>query len=516
METKTGFAQYLDRLQFPITIEPIIFFYTVSVGLNEVIRSNLIIDKLCQSKFEYNATICDNLEDQVNKQYQDAVQVSVTEYESFYGTLAFIPRIIYGLLAGTWSDRNGRKVLIGLPILGQLLASLSYGINYFFLKELPWQLLYLEFGNELCGTYVAYYLAVYSYITDVSDEESRTFRLSLVDGLDYFSTSIGTLVSGPIFLAGGYYSVFGASTGSCIICFLLLIFWVKESLRKTEQDPSFEAGSTDNSAIDTTPNTNISADLWTPLQENDNDPRNYKTITGGSQPQLDQSSDIETHPERQKSFLVVGFLYIVESLRTVLKSREWPRRPILFLGVFNFAAFIFTYNGTEGTHRYLFAGNKYGWDEQEFTRYLFNYRVAYMVSLWVVAPILSRMLKIRDPIICIMACALSTIGFILPAVTASSTWFSVGSFVCMFSPLTTITTRSILSSIVPTHEIGRIYSVLALFSAASGSLVEAVFQWIYSETLTSFPGAYLLVNAGLFVITVPVSIAILILQNKVK
>ena len=29
---------------------------------------------------------------------------------------------------------------------------------------------------------------------DVSDEESRTFRLSLVDGLDYFSTSIGTLV----------------------------------------------------------------------------------------------------------------------------------------------------------------------------------------------------------------------------------------------------------------------------------------------------------------------------------
>ena len=28
---------------------------------------------------------------------------------------------------------------LGLPILGQLLASLSYGINYFFLKELPWQ-----------------------------------------------------------------------------------------------------------------------------------------------------------------------------------------------------------------------------------------------------------------------------------------------------------------------------------------------------------------------------------------
>ncbi len=27
---------------------------------------------------------------------------------------------------------------------------------------------------------------------------------------------------------------------------------------------------------------------------------------------------------------------------------------------------------------------------KEFTRYLFNYRVAYMVGLWVILPILSR------------------------------------------------------------------------------------------------------------------------------
>ena len=36
--------------------------------------------------------------------------------------------------------------------------------------------------------------------------------------------------------------------------------------------------------------------------------------------------------------------------------------------------------------------------------------------------------------------------------------------------------RSILSSVIPAHEIGRVFSVLALFSATSGSLVEALFQ----------------------------------------
>ena len=36
------------NLWFPITIEPLVLLYTLSVGLNEVIRSNLIIEKICQ------------------------------------------------------------------------------------------------------------------------------------------------------------------------------------------------------------------------------------------------------------------------------------------------------------------------------------------------------------------------------------------------------------------------------------------------------------------------------------
>ena len=37
-----------SNLRFPITVEPLILLYTLSVGLNEVIRSNLIIEKICQ------------------------------------------------------------------------------------------------------------------------------------------------------------------------------------------------------------------------------------------------------------------------------------------------------------------------------------------------------------------------------------------------------------------------------------------------------------------------------------
>ena len=58
-------------------------------------------------------------------------------------------------------------------MVGQLLASLSYGLNYMFLTQISWTWLYLELVNDLCGTYVSYYIAEYSFITDITHEAQR-------------------------------------------------------------------------------------------------------------------------------------------------------------------------------------------------------------------------------------------------------------------------------------------------------------------------------------------------------
>ncbi|XP_023349851.1 proton-coupled folate transporter [Eurytemora carolleeae] len=477
--------QRIQRLWFPVTVEPVIFLYAVSLGLNEVIRSNLIIQKLCQSKLNYTEEICDDLGSQNNTQIAEEVRLNVTEYETLYGGLAFLPRILYGLMAGTWSDRNGRKKLIGLPLLGQLLATLTYLLNYFFISQLPWQTLYLELLNDSCGTYVAIYIGLYSYITDITEEDAMSFRLGILDGADYTSTAVGTLISGPIFLYGGYYAVFGSGMLSCVLGIIYLTFGVKESL-----------------------NIGHGVNVETELQGSEVH-RNYGSQT------ISPIQEENMKP-LDRPVYITSILYIFESLKTVLKSRKYPRKTILFLGIFNFACYIFTYNGTEGTHRYAYARMKYGWSEQEFTRYLFNYRIGYMVALWVVSPILSRILNIPDPVISIMACCSSIIGFILPAVTQSSTWFTVGSFICMFSPLTTIMTRAVLSKTVPGDEIGRIFSVLSLFSAISGSLVESVFQSVFGATADTFPGAYLLLLAGLLGLTIPVNLMILLFFRRME
>merc|ERR1712079_665221 len=59
-------------------------------------------------------------------------------------------------------------------------------------------------------------------------------RLSIIDGTDYVSTSIGTRISGPLFVSLGYYVVFGVSAGTCVLAMIYLILGVKESLKKVE------------------------------------------------------------------------------------------------------------------------------------------------------------------------------------------------------------------------------------------------------------------------------------------
>ena len=49
------------NLRFPITIEPLVLLYTLSVGLNEVIRSNLIMEKIWFGDWFILMQICKNI-----------------------------------------------------------------------------------------------------------------------------------------------------------------------------------------------------------------------------------------------------------------------------------------------------------------------------------------------------------------------------------------------------------------------------------------------------------------------
>ena len=82
----------------------------------------------------------------------------------------------------------------------------------------------------MCGNFVLYYLAEYSYISDVTSEAERTSRISIVDGTDYIFTMVGTAISGVAFATVGYFGIFGAGAVCDTLGVLYVAFVLKESI----------------------------------------------------------------------------------------------------------------------------------------------------------------------------------------------------------------------------------------------------------------------------------------------
>ena len=242
--TRRSLSSLLTLAWKNLTIEPVVFLYLTSVGLTYVIRPNLLIDKACRIKLNLSEEICDNLSQNSTDPNLIQVQKVVADYERSLNLAATLPRVVFTLLAGPWSDRHGRKLLLIIPILGQALTCLTFILNVIFFQKLPFEALYMEFVNELSGNFVVYYLGEYSYMADITSPDERTARLGVLDGTDYISTMLGTYASGPIFSRFGYLAIFSSSLGFAIVGVLYMSCFVKESKTFVSRRPIEESSTT--------------------------------------------------------------------------------------------------------------------------------------------------------------------------------------------------------------------------------------------------------------------------------
>ena len=62
-----------------VTVEPVIFLYLVSTGLNQVTRPNLLLQKACASKLNYPQDFCDDvIYNSANETAMDQLQKAST------------------------------------------------------------------------------------------------------------------------------------------------------------------------------------------------------------------------------------------------------------------------------------------------------------------------------------------------------------------------------------------------------------------------------------------------------
>ena len=129
--------------------------------------------------------------------------------------------------------------------------------------------------------------------------------------------------------------------------------------------------------------------------------------------------------------------------------------------------------------------------------------------LLLVVPCLKK-LKMSDTTMLILFNALHSAGFLLSAMAGSSLpLLYCGVVLITFHYPKYALARSLLSQTVGQHEVGRIYSSLAFISAIVPLFSHLIYGHIYDNTISIFPGAFLIVTSCLIAVA-----AILMILNK--
>lgn len=234
---KKSLRDKINYIRENITVEPVLITSVVPGVLARLATQNLNLDKACRVNLQYGDTVCNALIAKEGTKYQSQeliVQELIASMEAWKNIiLTAIPSLLI-LFIGAWSDRTGkRKICILLPIVGDLLTCLSNILNAYYFYELPVQItMFFEaFFPAITGGWITTYMGTFSYISEISSEETRTFRVGIANLCLSAGGPIGTALSGILLKHIGYYGVFSLS--SLLFCFSIChgLFYLKDPER---------------------------------------------------------------------------------------------------------------------------------------------------------------------------------------------------------------------------------------------------------------------------------------------
>lgn len=471
--SRNSFQKIIGIFQL-ITIEPVVFFYAVGYSITMVVSPGLYLEKICtpgsvifgNGSSDLNLTTCKKFDDGNHTDLQDYIQKTNAEIQLVTMFVKGIPPIIFALFVGPWSDKFGRKFLIMFPLLGYVGYNLWFLTNVLLYDKMYVEFLMLEVIQFWFGGYMCFFLGVYSYISDTSNEKTRTVRIALLDFVFYSGLAAGEGVSGEISARFGYEAIYGlGATFQCLAigyCF----FFVKES-RNTQ-----------------------------PTKDNYSTIANKSPSKGSTEEQnLNETEIRSTSPT---SFF--SLTHIKESFGVAFKSRPGGIRHVVIILIFLFGFNTFANVGISSIN-VTYARKKFTWGgTDEFNKIWAQLHsigtVFNLFALGVLIPIMTQVLKMKDLSITIFCVISSLAGLGTLLLAKSYKLLYLANFLRMFADVTTIGIRSTLSKIVGEKDVGKVFACIGAIQAIFG-LMSPIYQYIYKATYDFYLGFVYVVAMGI-------------------
>jgi hypothetical protein len=362
----------------------------------------------------------------------------------------------------TGVDVFGRKPLMLLPMIGDLIGYIFLIINYAFIEVLPLEFFYLGNFSSFFGGYAVYYLGVYSYGTTVTQPRERAHRLTRLDGFETIAIIIGTLLSPLIFKKLGYYGNYGINCVFVVLAIAYLVYFVEEPITIVKSEKEHV----------TTEKVNLSM--------------------------LDKSDRLFEHSWKViKSFLHNAIAIPLQGMKEVIvKDRKLVLKFLICVQFLCFATYWLTLQIWTVMYLYMLLVFE-DFDETGYAHFNVAISVLNTFGLMVVMPIMSGKFQIHDAMMLFIVLMCEVVGsFIAPFVTTLWQFYLANGLgtlgYCKYGLV-----RSLLSNCIDPSEVGKVFSLLSVIASVAPIAGNPLFRQLYNKTLNTFPGAiFLLFGSG--------------------
>ncbi|KPJ05726.1 Proton-coupled folate transporter [Papilio xuthus] len=494
-----------------ITVEPYVICYVLPSVLAGLAVQNLCLEKSCLVNLKYDERTCTSIMQGRTHNYTEqekSVQTMVAGMTAWSFPLQTALPGLMTLFVGAWSDRTGnRKAFMVLPIVGKLVSvfGLMLSLAFFLQVGLNETALIEGLPPALAGGRVAMTMAVYSYITDVTSDSERTYRLGIITAILTLTRPVGLALSGIMTKRFGYYGVF------TIACFFYLSGFVYIVLRLKEKPKKSIDNDNSNTIFSLFSIKDLSATINVAFRQREGSRR------------------------LQIILIMLAYMFIVGPVLGM--TRHWYRYKHLR----------FRWGFSEPNPTYLFfpegrIADAHGlgsltnrcviWDKGEaqmtywFTRYKFKFtEVDYSLFLtysvlvgsvgsFITLYLFSKKWEIEDSAIGVFACLSRVAASVVYALAPTRTIYFLGPVLDMFSSAGATSLRSLATKLVEADEVGKTSSLISISEALVPVIYTPVYSKVYLSTLSTFSGAFYLISAALAVPAIGIFLSLFSLRRK--
>ncbi|XP_060704235.1 proton-coupled folate transporter [Hemiscyllium ocellatum] len=227
----SGLGRVRVRVPGPrLTVEPLVFLSMLALMLQAPLSTQYIFQRISSELgFSGNRSRGCNKSQGREAALEEEVETLTSHWNLYINVGGFAVGLFSATLLGPWSDRVGRRPILILPAVGLSLQAAVYLIVMY--QELPVGFFLIgRLLSGLLGDFNTILAGCFSYIADISDKPSRTFRVAVLEACLGMAGMFGSIIGGQWSKAQGYINPFWLVLALNVATVIYAVVFVKESV----------------------------------------------------------------------------------------------------------------------------------------------------------------------------------------------------------------------------------------------------------------------------------------------